>query len=39
MCDDHRCWLGRALEGRSITARFIYSPDNETVDRVESEVG
>ena len=38
MWNDYRYWLHRALEGRSITARFIYSPDNETVDRVESEV-
>lgn len=37
MWDDYRYWLGRALEGRRIAARFVYSPDNETVDLVESE--
>ena len=31
MWDDYRFWLPEAIEGQNITARFVYSPDNQTV--------
>lgn len=36
MWDDYRFLLPRALEGQNVTARIIYSADNETVVVVDS---
>jgi 8-oxo-dGTP pyrophosphatase MutT (NUDIX family) len=38
MWDDYRYWLPRALQGRSVTARFVYAQDNETVHTVEGDL-
>ncbi len=38
MWDDYRYWLPRALQGRSVTARFVYAQDNETVYTVEDDL-